>query len=113
VYSPLAKGMLTDRYLGGIPDDSRGARPHGAIRAAQLEEVLPRTRQLVPLAQARGQTLAQMAIAWVLRWPQVTSALIGASRLSQIEDVLGALKNLQFSPEELARIDAIFPVPAT
>ena len=111
VFSALAKGMLTDRYLSGIPADSRGARPYGAVRAEQLEQVLPKTRQLAPIAQARGQTLAQMAIAWVLRWPQITSAVVGASRPGQIEDVVGALQNLQFSQEELARIDAIVGLP--
>ena len=110
-FSPLAKGMLTDRYLNGIPADSRGAKPHGFIRSAQLEEVLPKVRQLAPIAQARGQSLAQMAIAWVLRLPQITSALIGASRVEQIDDVLGALRKLEFSAEELAAIDEIVGQP--
>src|SRR5689334_16403105 len=86
VFSPLAQGMLTDRYLGGIPEDSRAAKG-GFLKPSQItEDKLAKVRKLNDLAQARGQTLAQMALAWVLRHPEVTSALIGASRTTQIED---------------------------
>jgi L-glyceraldehyde 3-phosphate reductase len=108
VFSPLAQGLLTDRYLNGIPADSRAAKPHGFLRPAQItEQKLAKVRRLNEAAQARGQTLAQMALAWVLRHPQVTSALIGASRVSQVEDAVGALKNLTFTPDELQQIEAI------
>ncbi len=108
VFSPLAQGLLTGKYLKGIPEDSRAAKPHGFLkREAITPDKLAQITQLDELAIARGQTLAQMAIAWVLRQPEVTSALIGASRLSQVKDCAGALANLAFSPEELARIDSI------
>jgi L-glyceraldehyde 3-phosphate reductase len=107
-FSPLAQGLLTDRYLNGIPDDSRAAKPHGFLKRDQItEERLAQVRRLNELAQARGQTLAQMALAWVLRHPEMTSVLIGASRISQIEDAVGALKNLAFTMEELKTIDTI------
>lgn len=105
-FSPLAQGMLTNRYLEGIPADSRAA---GASVFLTEERVLhhgDRVRRLAALAQDRGQSLAQMALAWVLREPVVTTALIGASRPAQIRDCLGALKNTRFSPEELAVIDS-------
>jgi L-glyceraldehyde 3-phosphate reductase len=105
VFSPLAQGLLTDRYLHGIPDDSRGAR-HGSLRPEYLnEENLARVRALHAVADRRGQTLAQLAIAWVLRDERVTSALIGASSVDQLEHNLGALANLDLSAEELAEID--------
>jgi L-glyceraldehyde 3-phosphate reductase len=108
VFSPLFQGLLTDRYLGGIPGDSRAGRPTGFLRPEQVtEERLARVRKLNELAQARGQTMAQLAIAWVLRKPAITSALIGASRPQQVQDIAGALNNLAFSAEELARIEAI------
>jgi L-glyceraldehyde 3-phosphate reductase len=108
VCSPLFQGLLTDRYLGGIPGDSRAGRPTGFLRPEQVtEERLARVRKLNELAQARGQTMAQLAIAWVLRKPAITSALIGASRPQQVQDIAGALNNLAFSAEELARIEAI------
>ena len=107
VFSPLAQGMLTDRYLGGIPEDSRAAKG-GFLKPSQItEDKLAKVRRLNDLAQARGQTLAQMSLAWVLRHPEVTSALIGASRTEQIEDAVGALQNLEFSPDELASIEQI------
>ncbi|HSC89052.1 MAG TPA: L-glyceraldehyde 3-phosphate reductase [Polyangiaceae bacterium] len=110
VFSPLAQGLLTDRYLASVPEDSRAAKAHGFLRREQLDETtLGRVRALAQIARERGQTLAQMAVAWTLRTPTVTSALIGASRVSQIEDVVGALARLDFSAEELARIDAIAP----
>jgi L-glyceraldehyde 3-phosphate reductase len=107
-FVPLAQGLLTDRYLQGIPEDSRAARPHGFLRPEHVtEEKLAKVRKLNELAKARGQSLAQMALAWVLRHPGVTSALTGASRPSQIEDSVGALKKLDFAAEELATIDGI------
>jgi L-glyceraldehyde 3-phosphate reductase len=107
-FSPLAQGMLTERYLHDIPPDSRAAKPHGFLKREQVtEEQVNKVRHLNEIARSRGQTMAQMAIAWVLRLPVVSSALIGASRVEQIEDVLGALDSQSFSQEELARIDAI------
>src|SRR5438093_10819151 len=88
-FSPLAQGRLTDRYLEGIPADSRAAKPHGFLKAAQVNEAtLGKVRRLGELARARGQSLAQMALAWVLRHPQMTTALVGASRTAQIEDAV-------------------------
>ena len=108
VFSPLAKGVLTDRYFAGIPADARAARDPRFLKPADLTpELLARTRRLDAVARARGQSLAQLALAWVLRQPAVTSALIGASKPSQIEDNLGALRNPAFAPEELAQIDRI------
>ncbi len=108
VFSPLAQGMLTSRYLEGIPADSRAAKPHGFLKKDQVtEEKIARVRKLADIARSRGQSLAQMSIAWVLRQPGVTSALIGASRRSQLEENLGAVKNLSFTSEELRTIDAI------
>jgi L-glyceraldehyde 3-phosphate reductase len=108
VFSPLAQGLLTDRYLGGIPGDSRAGRGVGALHTEQVtDEVVGKVRRLNAMARERGQSMAEMALAWVLRKPQVTSALIGASRPSQIDDAVAALKNLAFSDEELAKIDAI------
>lgn len=107
-FSPLAQGMLTDKYLGGIPADSRAAKAHGFLKPNQItDERLSQIRRLNDLAQERGQTLAQMALAWVLRHPGITSVLIGASKVSQIEDSVGALDNLAFSADELAAIDTI------
>jgi len=108
VFSPLAQGLLTDKYLEGIPEDSRAAKPHGFLRPAQVtEEKVTRARRLNEVARARGQTLAQMALAWVLRHPGMTSALVGASRVSHVEDNVAALKNLKFTDEELVQIDGI------
>jgi L-glyceraldehyde 3-phosphate reductase len=110
-FSPLAQGLLTDKYLGGIPEDSRAARPTGFLRPQHVtEEKLEKVRRLNALAAARGQTLAQMALAWVLRQPAMTSVLIGASRPRQIVDCVGSLKNLDFSPEEIAQIDEVAPL---
>jgi L-glyceraldehyde 3-phosphate reductase len=108
VFSPLAQGLLTDRYLHDIPEDSRAAKPHGFLREEAVTEA--RRAQLAALngiAQARGQSLAQLAIAWVLRHPAVTSALIGASRVRQLEDNVAALDNLAISDEELREIDRV------
>jgi len=108
VFCPLAQGLLTDRYLGGIPADSRAGKPHGFLKAAAITDAkLAKVRKLNELAQKRGQSLAEMALAWVLRQPAVTSALIGASRVGQIEDNVAALRNLAFSDGELKAIDAI------
>jgi len=105
VFSPLAQGLLTNKYLGGVPDDSRLARG-GAIRESHLsDDNLRRVRALNEIAERRGQTLAQMAIAWVLRGGRVTTALIGASRPEQVSDCVKALDNLEFSAEELREID--------
>ena len=104
-FSPLAQGLLTTRYLDGIPKTGRAVE-NGSFRQSMLtERNLTNVRALNLIAERRGQSLAQMAIAWVLRKPVITSALVGASRWSQIEDSLGALKNLQFSADELAEID--------
>jgi L-glyceraldehyde 3-phosphate reductase len=105
VFSPLAQGLLTDRYLHGIPDDSRGAR-RGSLRPEYLsDENIERARALNDIAAQRGQTLAQLAIAWVLRDPRVTSALIGASSVEQLDANLAALADLELSDDELAEID--------
>lgn len=105
VFSPLAQGMLTTKYLNGIPDSSRAAAGKSLQTSFLTEDNLSRIRSLNDIAQRRGQTLAQMALAWVLRGGRVTSALIGASRPEQVEDCVGALKDLSFAPEELAEID--------
>ncbi len=109
-FSPLAQGMLSNKYLKGIPADSRAAKPHGFLKAESIsEERLATIHALNDIAQERGQTLAQMAIAWVLRHPGMTSALVGASRVSQIEDNVAALDNLAFSSDELVMIDDLLP----
>ena len=108
VFSPLAQGLLTDRYLNGIPEDSRAAKPHGFLKREHVtEEKLAKIRRLNEIAQARGQTLAQMSLAWVLRHAGMTSALVGASRVRQIEDNVAALRHLEFTEEELKAIDRI------
>jgi L-glyceraldehyde 3-phosphate reductase len=107
-FCPLAQGLLTDRYLAGIPGDARAAKPHGFLKANEITPaVLDKVRQLNALALARGQKLAQMALAWVLRNPVVTTALIGASKVSQVEENLAALNNRTFTSAELAAIDKI------
>jgi L-glyceraldehyde 3-phosphate reductase len=105
VFSPLGQGLLTDRYLQGVPEDSRVRRGEAFDERLLSEENLARVRALNEIAQRRGQSLAQMAIAWVLRDPRVSSALIGASSVSQLEQNVAALSNLEFSAEELAEID--------
>jgi L-glyceraldehyde 3-phosphate reductase len=108
VFSPLAQGLLTDKYLGGIPADSRAANPEGFLQSEHITaDKLAKVRRLHDLAQTRGQTLAQLAIAWVLRHPEMTSALIGASRPVQIEDAVRALEHTTFTPDELQTIDQI------
>ena len=107
VFSPLAQGMLSDRYLNGIPGDSRAARDFFLKKKDVGEAKLAKVRALNEIARQRGQTLAEMAVAWVLRDARVTSALVGTSKVSQVDDNVAALKNLKFSSEELSRIDGI------
>jgi L-glyceraldehyde 3-phosphate reductase len=107
-FTPLAQGLLTAKYLDGVPEDARIKRPGGdSLKASHLSEAnLARIRALNEIASARGQSLAQMALAWVLRDQRVTSALIGASRAEQVHENVAALNNLEFSQNELASIDA-------
>ncbi len=105
VFAPLAQGMLTDKYLNGIPEGSRASQGKSLRPSFINEQTLANIRALNGIAQRRGQTLAQMALAWVLRGGRVTTALIGASRPEQVEDCVGALKQLDFSDAELAEID--------
>jgi L-glyceraldehyde 3-phosphate reductase len=108
VFSPLAQGMLTDKYLDGIPQDSRAAKTHGFLQKEQVsEKVIVKVRKLSILAESRGQTLAQMALAWVLRHPGMTSALVGASSVKQVEDNVAALDKLAFGKGELQTIEDI------
>ncbi|MCZ7670175.1 MAG: L-glyceraldehyde 3-phosphate reductase [Chloroflexi bacterium] len=108
-FSPLAQGILTDKYLQGMPEDSRGAKYenelHWGDRVSRSR--LDKVRQLTQLAQVRGQSMAQLAVAWILRHPQMTSALIGASKVRHIEEAVAALDNLDFTSDELTQIDAI------
>lgn len=107
-YSPLAQGLLTDKYLTDIPPDSRAAKPHGFLQASAVTPGRrAQLRQLNDVAGARGQTLAQLALAWVLRQGAVTSALIGASRVQQIDDAVATLDHLALSEDELATVDRI------
>jgi L-glyceraldehyde 3-phosphate reductase len=107
-FSPLAQGLLTDRYLDGIPADSRAARPHGPLDRREITaHRVGQVRRLRDVARARGQSVAQLALAWVLRQSAVTSVLIGASRVQQIEECVGALGNLAFTGTELTEIDQI------
>ena len=106
VFSPLAQGLLTDRYLDGIPEGSRAARGDSYLHRDQVtDEVVAKVKRLNEIAAARGQTMAQLAISWVLRQPLVTSALIGASRPAQIDDAVAATRTLDFSARELADIE--------
>jgi L-glyceraldehyde 3-phosphate reductase len=105
VFSPLAQGLLTDRYLNGVPEDSRVATGGALSRDMLTEENLAKVRALDSIAKRRGQTLAQMALAWTLRDPRVTSTLIGASSVEQLEQNVAALDNLEFTDDELAEID--------
>jgi L-glyceraldehyde 3-phosphate reductase len=107
-FSPLAQGLLTDRYLHGIPKDSRAAKPHGFLKKEQVtDEVLKKVSALNNLANKRGQSLAQMALAWILRDKRITSVLVGASRVEQLEQNIACLNNLSFTSEELKIIDTI------
>ena len=107
VFSPLAQGLLSDRYLHGIPSDSRAARDFFLKKKDIGEATLAKVRALNEIAKQRGQTLAEMAVAWVLRDPSVTSALVGTSKVSQVDDNVAALKNLKFSADELRKIDGV------
>ena len=107
VFSPLAQGLLTDRYLDGIPEDSRARIGNYFDEGMLSSENLARVRSLNEIAQRRGQTLAQMAVAWVLRDPRVTSALLGASSVRQLEQNVAALDRLDFDPAELDEIDKL------
>jgi L-glyceraldehyde 3-phosphate reductase len=107
-FSPLAQGLLTDRYLGGVPTGSRASRP-GSLSPETVSQRRPAIEALNALARRRGQTLSQMALAWVLRDPRVTSAIVGVSSVLQLEENLGALDNLAFTPAELAEIDRLAP----
>jgi L-glyceraldehyde 3-phosphate reductase len=105
VFSPLAQGMLTDRYLNGIPEGSRASR-HGSLSPDLIDDqALAKIRALNEIASGRGQTLAQLALAWTLRDPRVTSTLIGASSVEQLEANVASLDKLEFSDEELTEID--------
>jgi len=110
-FTPLAQGILTSKYLKGIPEGSRAAQGKSLDPATITPRALDAVRRLGAIATARGQTLAQMALAWVLRDGGITTALIGASRPSQVADCAGAIGNLAFSPAELAEIDAIAEEP--
>ena len=111
VFSPLAQGQLTNRYLTGIPDGARASKTERVwLTPDTVKENLPKVHKLNEIAQRRGQKLSQMALAWVLRKPQVTSALIGVSSVGQLEDNLIALNNLSFSKEELVTIEKILEV---
>jgi L-glyceraldehyde 3-phosphate reductase len=105
VFSPLAQGMLTDKYVDGIPQGSRASRPASLSPELLTEQALTKIRALNAIAARRGQTLAQMALAWTLRDPRVTAALIGASSVAQLEDNVAALERLEFTEEELDEID--------
>ena len=107
VFSPLAQGLLTGRYLNGLPEDSRAHRENTYLSEDRVEATIGKVRQLNEVAQERGQSLAEMALAWNLRQPTIASVLIGASRVSQLQDNLKALDNLDFAEEELAKIDRI------
>ena len=107
-FCPLAQGLLTDRYLKGIPADSRAGKPDTFLKKNDVtQDALAKVRTLSEVAQSRGQSIAQLALAWVLRDSRMTSALIGASRIEQIDQNVSALGNLEFSPDELAHIDSI------
>jgi len=108
VFSPLEQGVLTNRYLKGIPADSRAGKPETYLSEEDItEDKLARVRKLNEIAQTRGQSMAQMALAWVLRQPVVTSALVGASRVAQVEDSVATLNRLQFNQDELGAIEKI------
>jgi L-glyceraldehyde 3-phosphate reductase len=107
-FCPLAQGVLTNKYLQGIPEDSRAASEHGFLKpAAVTEEKIDKVKKLSAIAEQRNQSMAQLALAWTLRDPRITSALIGASRVEQIEQNVAALANLEFTEAELAKIDDI------
>lgn len=107
-FSPLAQGLLTDKYLKGIPEGSRASKAHGFLKESHItEEKVDKIRRLNALALERGQTLAQMALAWILKDPRITTVLIGVSKPDQVTDSIKSLSNTRFSAEELSRIEAI------
>lgn len=108
VFCPLAQGLLTNKYINGVPDGSRAAKPHGFLKTDAITDAkVAKVKALNDIAQQRGQSLAQLALAWVLRHDTVTSALIGASRVSQVEDCVGALKHIDITRAELDKIEAV------
>ena len=108
VFSPMAQGLLSDKYLNGIPKDSRAAASGVFLKPKQItDDTLTKIRKLNDIAKDRGQSLAQMALAWVLRFPSVTSALIGASRPEQIKENVDAIKAGEFTKDQLEKIEAI------
>ncbi|HPR61810.1 MAG TPA: aldo/keto reductase, partial [Prolixibacteraceae bacterium] len=106
-FSPLAQGLLTDKYINGIPENSRAAKSWGFLQENEVEKAIDKVKALNEMAEVRGQSLAQMAIAWLLRHKQLTSVLVGASSVEQLNDNLGALDYLLFSEEELTEIECI------
>jgi len=107
-FSPLAQGLLTDKYLNGIPEGSRASKPHGFLKPEQItEDKIKKVKKLHEIAISRGQTLAQMSLAWALRHPSMTSVLIGASKIQHIEEATKILDHLDFSKDELQKIDMI------
>lgn len=109
-FSPLAQGLLTDKYLNGIPEDSRAAKSWGFLQPEQVEPTLGKVKKLNEIAQQRGQSLAQMALAWLLRDSRITSVLVGASSVKQLEDNVAALNNMKFTPIELTQIERILAI---
>ena len=108
VFSPLAQGLLTDKYLGGIPAGSRASKPNGFLRPEQIsDEIISKVQKLNELAKSRKQTLAQMAIKWIMRHEEITSVLIGASRVEQNDDVVKTLEQDPLSESELKKIEDI------
>jgi len=106
-FSPLAQGLLTDKYLNGIPNGSRAAKSWGFLKPEQVSPAIEKVKKLNEIAQQREQTLAQMALVWLLKDPRVTSVLIGSSSVSQLDDNVAALRNMQFSKDELYLIEQI------
>ncbi len=107
-FSPLAQGLLSNKYLNGIPKSSRAANPHGFLQSSRITtELVEKLKQLNDIASKRKQSLAQMALAWVLKKPGITSVLVGAKNIEQLEDSLGCLKNLEFTADELTKIDGL------
>ena len=108
VFSPLFQGLLTDKYLNGIPEDSRAAKSHGFLQSSQItSEKIEKVKALNLIAEERGQKMSQLALSWVLRDPRITSVIIGASKVSQIEDAVGIIDQLDFSEDQLKRIEKI------
>jgi L-glyceraldehyde 3-phosphate reductase len=107
-FSPLAQGLLTDKYLNGIPEGSRAAKSHGFLQKGEITpEVVETIKQLNAIAQSRGQSLAQMAVAWLMKDKRITSVLVGVSSIKQLEANIGAIQNIAFSNEELQQIEKL------